>query len=140
MSEPYVATLTESGYINDPYQKLDRLISYFLESNASQSFLFPRKTASLAYLVAKNSGRIEDLPGEVISTLNSYLRTSFVTVSVKSSVTKDNSSDPTKASYILHIAAECVTSEGKTVSLKKVKDLNTLLSTVLFEADYGDSF
>lgn len=77
-----VPSLGPDGWCADPAKMGDILFSHFLLSDYSQSNLFLGQVSSLAYLIHKNAGSLEQTASAVQSTLITYFGKHFNNVNV----------------------------------------------------------
>lgn len=77
MASNPLPTLSTLGYLTSPMEKADRLMSYFFESDASQSQLFTKSVYSLQYLIQQHNQDIPTLCGQIKTNLTNYLNGYF---------------------------------------------------------------
>lgn len=79
-------TLSTSGWVNGVQEKADRLLSYFISSQFSQSYVYNGSISSLPYLIQKNGHSIgnlrEDLTGKINQLYSSYFDNATVEVEI----------------------------------------------------------
>lgn len=78
-----VPTLSEQGYVYSTGDKLDRLLSYYLLSDANQSEIFKDMVVSYQHTVAQYQRQPSVLCGEVKTQLENYLSRYFNVVTVE---------------------------------------------------------
>ena len=95
-----IPSLSESGWISSPAEKVDKLLSYFVTSEYSQSNLYSGKIASFPYLIANYASDQYRLQAEIRETLESFLDRYFDSVDVDVKV-EDNPKNDSKLSIKL---------------------------------------
>lgn len=113
-------SLSTDGWVSDPVQVADYLMSHFFLSEFSQTALFPKQVSSLPYIVYENQGSPTRTAEKVKTTLTTYFSRYFDNVVVQTSY-RDDSEDPSKS--IIDCFIEYVDSDGKTHSFSKSAEL-----------------
>lgn len=88
-----VPTLSPQGWLSSPAEKIDRLLSYYFLTHASQSNLFQGSLVSLPKQVQQYGHDPDTLREEIRETLQSYLQPYFDSASVEVAISypeKDN--------------------------------------------------
>lgn len=109
-------TLSSAGYVQDPAQILDTLLSYFFVADYSQSNAHYGEVASLPYIIKVNSNNRGGLTRDVESTLVRMLGAYYDSVSINVTVEENNGSPE---SYDIRVTGS-VTSKGRQYSLAKL--------------------
>jgi hypothetical protein len=78
-----VATLDTMGWVEDTAHKADRLLSYFMVSEHSQSVVHKGRVKSFPYILNKNAGDLLQLRSDVNDALQSILSAHFDEASVQ---------------------------------------------------------
>lgn len=78
-----VPTLSEQGYVYSTGDKLDRLLSYYLLTDANQSEIFKDVVVSYQHLIAQHQHQPNVLCGEVEKQLEQYLNRYFNVATVE---------------------------------------------------------
>jgi hypothetical protein len=130
--------LGPEAWVTDPRKKLDYLVAHCYASDASQTFLFPKKVSSMASVIKDNHGKLEQARQEIQQLLKDYFTTYFDIVEV--SVFISETDDFHKGELIL--TARVGSSEGETVQLNEVLTNNGSLSRNFLkymdtESNYG---
>lgn len=112
-------TLSSAGYIQDPAQILDNLLSYFFVADYSQSNAHYGNIASLPYIIKVNSNNRDGLTRDVERTLSRMLASYYDTVSINVTVEENNASPE---SYDIKVTGS-VTSKGRTYGLAKLASI-----------------
>ena len=81
MSTP-LPTLSTSGFVYQPIEKIDFLLAHFFYSDKAQSSLYGTSVANLQAILEKNSGSMDNTASDVQNSLQSYLQKHFDAVSV----------------------------------------------------------
>lgn len=89
-------TLSASGWVMNTPEKLDRLVSYFIVSEASQSHLFAGQVASLPSIIQKNAENESGLVRDTTDALNSLLSRYFDSAEVSVDTAHPVADDPNR--------------------------------------------
>lgn len=73
MPETIVPSLSGKGFLTEPYDKADELMSNFFKTKDSQSIIYKGQLTSLAALIQKATGK----PDLLISSVNAAIQTMF---------------------------------------------------------------
>lgn len=84
-------TLGEAGWITSSRDKINYLLSYFYESQYSQTQFYYGNVSSMSYLLYKYGNEPDTMASEVESTLTAYLNRHVNNVTVECSATPTNS-------------------------------------------------
>jgi len=87
MSTP-LPTLSTSGFVYQPIEKIDFLLAHFFYSDKAQSSLYGTSVANLQAILEKNSGSMDNTASDVQNSLQSYLQKHFDAVSVSVDILK----------------------------------------------------
>lgn len=111
-----VPTLSTAGFLEDPAQKLDKILSYFFVADRSQSNVHLGLVSSLPYIIKQHTHNVTELTNETQSALLRMLEVYFdsasVTVRVENSAENGNE-------YNMFVEA-AVTSNRKEYSLYRL--------------------
>lgn len=113
-------SLSEDGWVNDPLQIADYLMSHFFLSEYSQTALFPKQVSSLPYIIFEHQGNPNNTAEKIKSVLTTYFSRYFNNVVVQTGY-RDDDEDPSKS--IIDLFIEFVDSVGKTHSFSRVAEL-----------------
>lgn len=105
-----IPTLSSSGWVGDVPEKLDKLLGYFLVSEASQSFLYEGSVASFPAMIQNNTEQPERLALQTKSSLVSLLGRYFDGVEVDSDARVEDPERPDLINLVLDIR---VMADGK---------------------------
>lgn len=109
-------TLSTAGFIKDPAQTLDALLSYFFVADYSQSNAHYGNVASLPYLIKTKSNDIGGLTRAIESTVSNLLNAYYDTVDIYVTLEQNNISTE---SYDIKVSGT-VTLDGKSYTLAKL--------------------
>lgn len=131
-----VPTLTTDGFVDDIGLMSDRLLSYFLVSEYSQSNLYYGKISSLTYLVYKHGNDPDQMNIEIQKTLQGYLERHFDSVTIKVNITND-AENPDSGQYGIRLDIN-VTKGGEKYSMgKEVSVINSKLVSIMDTLNNG---
>lgn len=100
MSQP-VPSLSTFGFIQNPAEKVDLLLTHFVYADKSQSPLFGKNVASLPYILQQNSNNIAAACADMQRDLSAYIGRYFNEgVSVDATYTEE---DPDKSNTQIRI-------------------------------------
>jgi len=117
MSTPVVPSLSLDGWVSNPPEMADYLLSHFFLSEYSQSQLWYKKVSSLPWIIQNNQGNMRGTVREMQDTLEKYFGAYFPQVTVE--VTHDDGGD-TRSKVDLHIFISVVDRTGKEHSVAKM--------------------
>lgn len=89
-------SMSTDGWIEDPLQVADYLMSHFFLSEYSQTALFPKEVTSLPYIMYKNQGSPQNTSDAIKDRLAIYFSRYFTDVVVQTAQ-RDDPTDATKA-------------------------------------------
>ena len=112
-------TLSPDGWLFEGNKLLDRLFGYFLVSNYSQTFMYPKQITSLGYLINTYT-ELDELKTNVRESLSNYLGKYYSDMDIETGI---ESRSPELESYKLTIGIEVVDKNGKKRSLRKAVDI-----------------
>lgn len=113
-------SLSVDGWVKDPLQIADYLMSHFYLSEFSQTALFPKEVTSLPYIIFQNKGNPSATASAIKDRLSVYFSRYFNSVVVQTDYREDVD-DATKS--IIDCFVEFVDEEGKTHSFGKSAEL-----------------
>lgn len=117
MALPPVPTMSTLGLVRDVAGKLDRLMTYFLSTLQSQSYIYRDHVVSFPYMLEVYGGDLTALRNQVQANLENYLK-SYFAASYAEVNTSDQNPNDHSASVTMYIYAT-VTEDGKEVSVGK---------------------
>ena len=125
-----VPTLSEQGYVYSTGDKLDRLLSYYLLTDANQSEIFKDVVVSYQHLIAQHQHQPNVLCGEVKKQLEQYLSRYFnvATVEVTFKDLKEGTNDGPYEVVIDAIAGDTIDDQQRLY--KNVRMEDGILTTV----------
>lgn len=128
-------TLSSDGFLQSNEKMLDYLLSYYITTDARQSYLFNNRLTSLPYTAALYStdpiGFREALKSDLISLLQKYYK--FVDVQAETYESKDD-----KLSYYIIFSVGVINEQGVKYDLNKVVSMrNTVSDKILAFSNYG---
>lgn len=109
-------TLSTGGFVKDPAQVLDTLLSYFFVADYSQSNAHYGKVSSLPYIIKDKSNDISGLKRSVESALDTLLSGYFDSINIDVTVEQKNRD---AESYDIQLAGT-VTLDGKSYGIAKL--------------------
>ena len=101
-----IPSLSESGWISSPAEKLDKLLTYFVTSEYSQSNLYAGKISSFPYLIATYGSDQYRLQAETRDTLESFLGRYFDSVDIDVKVVQNPENDSKLSVKLLLIVTD----------------------------------
>ena len=124
-TKEYVPSLSEAGWVKDPIIALDKIMSYYFASDASQGNVYAGKVRSFPFVISKYGNKPNDLISSVESDLYDLLVGYYEEVVVEAVVGPIKganvvSTDLENANDNLSIFVEVVDSSGVRTSLAKV--------------------
>jgi hypothetical protein len=99
-----IPTLSTDGFVTDPVQKLNFLLSYFFTSRENQDYLFRNQVVGIQQLLAKGSYRPQACADLIQTHLSDILKMYFQSVRV--SVAVDDSDKSGGSAATLNIMVE----------------------------------
>lgn len=123
MADPvYYPTLSEEAWANTPGKIADMMMSHFLTSNFSQSYIFAGFVSSFPYILATNQGNIPSVITATRIALESFFGRLFNNVNVEVTDMSDNTSKAT-----IKIAIDFFDSEGTAHSVGELLETSGLV-------------
>lgn len=113
-------SLSGDGWVQDPVQIADYLMSHFYLSEYSQTALFPKQVSSLPYIIYKNQGDPGKTAEDMRLTLTTYFSRYFSNVTVQTSY-RDDEEDASKS--IVDCFLEFTDHTGKVHSFSKSAEI-----------------
>jgi hypothetical protein len=89
IAAPSLSTL---GWVTDPVNKFDLVLSWFFLSDYNQTYLYKEYVTSLPRIIEKNGGDIQGVLADLRTSLSDYLKRYYDNVKVEASV-GNNASD-----------------------------------------------
>ncbi|EKD89616.1 MAG: hypothetical protein ACD_33C00030G0002 [uncultured bacterium] len=130
----YVFSISEEGWVTDSKKILDYLLSYYILTDAGQTYLFKNNLISLSKTYYEFINDPIGMASAVQSDLDRVLTNYFNIVDVKVQSKQINDS----SSYALFISASCINDDNVKVELNKVTEINTSKSrNILSFNNYG---
>jgi len=130
-------SLSTKGYIYDLQDRCDRLMSYFLASQASESYLYSGNVTSLQLLIQKYGGDPQQFCLHLKSALMTYFNGYFPAGAVVD--TRNDSDDGTNLTnnYNVWMSVQ-ITENGKNYSLnEQILKKDSSFERVIQAANYG---
>lgn len=132
-----VPTLSTEGWVKDVTGKADRLMSYFLVSDFSQTAFYPGTISSLPYLVQQYGSNAFEIEQRTRDTLYELFQRYFDGVEVQVSTETPSPEEPNKINLTI---SATVVSEGKAYSLGRLINVNNnLIQQIINLNDQGSS-
>lgn len=128
-NEVYFPSLTETGWITSSEITGDFLFAHFFASDYSQTHLYAGNVSSFAKIMQANMENVDNLIGELRSTLLRYYARYFENVVVDVNI-KDDLTNDSKLSLLIYIAYS--DSAGKKYNLAKlVRDVTSKSAQII---------
>lgn len=89
-----VPSLSMAGWVNDPTNKSDLLMSHFFEADKAQTYLYGQNISNLQWIIEQYGSNINDVTQQMRYALETYLSRYYDTVIVDVS-SDDNASNLT---------------------------------------------
>lgn len=121
--ERVIPTMSVVGFVTDPVARMDRLLTYWLTSQYSQSYCFYTSIHSFQKLIQEYDGIPDRLAEAVKDDLKTYLTPHFDNVEIKTSVEYPKGKANSKF-YHLTIAVDMVQDQIGYNLMKRVLELN----------------
>lgn len=112
-----VPALGSDGWVSTTGKALDKLMSYFLESDKSQSYSYYDNIVSLSYIYTENAADPSRMAVVLASELTAYLERYFKRADVSCEGTNENN-DPNKVYLTLSVSV--IDEEGMPYDLTRV--------------------
>lgn len=128
-----VPSLTETGWLEDPFKAGGQLFAYFLESEYSQSNEYAGNIISLPYIVQQHGSHPSDLCNKINEVLTSLFSRYFTTDtnigSVTINTTHNASDDVSNYNFTIDLSWNV---DGTTYQLGRVVTIDgSVISTVI---------
>ena len=91
MSIP-LPTLSTSGFVRQPAEKIDFALAHFVYADGAQSSLYTSNVSSLQVVLERNTGSIDATVSDLKNTLQSYLQRYFDSVSIDAKYSEEDQS------------------------------------------------
>ncbi len=128
-------TLSSDNWVLPGEKMLDYLLTYYITTDARQSYLFNNNLISLPYSYAMYSTDPIGFRNRIMDDLNTILKRYFEVVDVKADVYEDKSE---ALSYYVILSASVMTKEGLKYDLNKVTTTkNNVTDKILSFSNYG---
>lgn len=128
-------TLSSDNWVLPGERMLDYLLTYYITTDARQSYLFNNNLISLPYSYAMYSTDPIGFRNRIMDDLNTILKRYFEVVDVKADVYEDKSE---ALSYYVILSASVMTKEGLKYDLNKVTTTkNNVTDKILSFSNYG---
>lgn len=119
-----VPTLSTEGWVKDVTGMADRLMSYFLVSDYSQTAFYPGQVSSLPYLIQQHGSDAFSLKQRTRDTLHEFLRRYFDNVDLEVVTDIPAPDDPNRINLTIRAT---VTLDSKSYSLGRLINVNNNL-------------
>lgn len=122
-----VPTLSTAGFLEDPAQKLDKILSYFFVADKSQSNVHDGLVSSLPYIIKEYSHNVNQLVNETQNAIIRMLNASFdeCTVTVRVEDSKENGNE-----YNMFVEATVISDRKDYTLYRLVSVANETISKV----------
>lgn len=128
-------TLSSDNWVLPGEKMLDYLLTYYITTDARQSYLFNNNLISLPYSYAMHSTDPVGFRNRIMDDLKILLKRYFEVVDVKADVYEDKSE---ALSYYVILSASVMTKEGLKYDLNKVTTTkNNVTDKILSFSNYG---
>lgn len=128
-------TLSSDNWVLPGEKMLDYLLTYYITTDARQSYLFNNNLISLPYSYAVYSTDPIGFRNRIMDDLNTILKRYFEVVDIKADVYEDKSE---ALSYYVILSASVMTKEGLKYDLNKVTTTkNNVTDKILSFSNYG---
>ena len=113
-----VPSLSLNGWVSNPREALDLLVSYFFLTNASQSNIYRGEVSSAQEIIQRNANDTQAAASELGVALNRLLRKHYVETFISVEHRLDDASK--SSSVVQFILSGTVTDNGVTYQLSKL--------------------
>lgn len=129
-----IASLSEQGWITDPYKILNNIVSYYILTDAAQTLMFKDALTSLPETYYKYINEPIEMASAVKTDLDRLISRYFPIAEVETDTKQLSDS---KYGVLLHAAA--VTEDGTRIELSKVVEISTSgLRKIIEVNNFGD--
>lgn len=136
MANAPAPTMSDRGWVTNPGEKADFLLSWFYESDVAQTYIYKGKVLNVQALLEQYGNDIPTIVGEMQLMLEAYFQAYFDAVIVQVSANDDPSINPSNA-ITLTVAAQ-VTQDGKQYSVSGlVQEVNSRFMRVINYVNNG---
>lgn len=136
MANAPAPTMSDRGWVTNPGEKADFLLSWFYESDAAQTYIYKGKVLNVQNLLEQYGSDIPAIVSEMQILLEAYFQSYFDAAIVQVSANDDPAVNPTNA-ITLTIAAQ-VTQDGKQYSVAGlVQEVNSRFMRVINYTNTG---
>lgn len=130
-----VASLSESGWLTDPYKILDSIVSYYILSDGMQSFVFKDAVINLPNTYYQHINDPDSMAIKIKSDLVALLSRYFPSCDV-STYAKDMGN----GEYAVILYASIMTEDGSNLDIARVVEINSSKTRkVITVNNYGDA-
>lgn len=136
MANAPAPTMSDRGWVTNPGEKADFLLSWFYESDTAQTYIYKGKVLNVQALLEQYGTDIPTICNEMQLMLEAYFRAYFDAAIVQVSANDDPSINPTNA-ITLTVAAQ-VTQDGQQYSVSGlVQEVNSRFMRVVNYVNTG---
>ena len=130
-----VASLSESGWLTDPYKILDSIVSYYILSDGMQSFVFKDAVINLPNTYYQHINDPDSMAIKIKSDLVTLLSRYFPSCDVNS-----YAKDLGNGEYAIILYANIITEDGTNLDISRVVEINSSKTRkVITVNNYGDA-
>lgn len=136
MANAPAPTMSDRGWVTNPGEKADFLLSWFYESDAAQTYIYKGKVLNIQNLLERYGSDIGAITTEMQQGLEQYFQSYFDSAIVQVTSNDDPSVNPSNA-ITLTVAAQ-VKQDGQTYSVAGlVQQVNSRFQRVLNYVNTG---
>lgn len=136
MANAPVPTMSDRGWVSNPGEKADWLLSWFYESDAAQTYIYKGQVQNVQDLLERYGNNIADIVSEMQLGLESYFQRYYDTAIVQVTSNDDPNVNPTNA-ITLNIAAQVVQDGVKYSVSGLVQGVNSRFQRVINYTNTG---
>lgn len=131
MAVRYLAVLGQKGWVTDGKVMLDMVMSWAYASDASQSYFFNGTITSIADIVQKNAGHLDQAAAALQESLSNYLSKFFDDVQLECSIVEKDLKDFHLIGEVI-LRASMIDYSGQELQLSEIMtNKGSVLRTVL---------
>jgi len=136
MANAPAPTMSDRGWVTNPGEKADFLLSWFYESDAAQTYIYKGQVRNVQDMLERYGDDISSIVIEMQQGLEQYFQRYYDDAIVQVSANDDPTLNPTNA-ITLTISAQ-VTQDGKTYSVAGlVQEVNSRFQRVINYVNTG---
>lgn len=136
MANAPAPTMSDRGWVTNPGEKADFLLSWFYESDAAQTYIYKGKVLNIQNLLERYGSDIGAITTEMQQGLEAYFQSYFDSAIVQVTSNDDPSVNPSNA-ITLTVSAQ-VKQDGQTYSVSGlVQQVNSRFQRVLNYVNTG---